>query len=208
MTTSIPPAWTTGQAPNRLAALPDGALGALGGRMMSALNRRQQREVLGLVGPLDGAVVLEIGPGPGVLLRLLAGRPDVARVIGVDPSAVMRTQTIRRAAAEIAAGRVEIMAGTAAATGLPDAAVDLVVTTNTVAIWPDLDAGVAELARVLRPGGRALMTWHGGTHPTRTARRLVLPAAALDRIEDALGKRFATVERGHTRRCTVFDARH
>jgi SAM-dependent methyltransferase len=205
MTASIPPSWTTGRPPNAFAAVPAGMLGRIGGHLMRALNRAQQQEVLALLGPLDGRDVLEVGHGPGVLLGLLV-RGGAAHVVGVDPSTEMRRQAIRAHAAEIADGRLEIRPGDAGATGLPDAAVDLVVSVNNVAIWPDLDAGIAELRRVLRPSGRLVVSWHGGEQPARAARRLLLPDETLQRIEDALRPRFSEVRRTQTRRCTVFDA--
>lgn len=174
---------------------------------MRAMNRAQQQEVVALLGDLDGAEVLEVGHGPGVLLGMLAGRRDVARLVGVDPSVDMRYLAVRALAWEIAHGDVEVRAGDALATGISDAAVDLVVSVNTVAIWPDLDAGVAELHRVLRAGGRLVLSWHGGEQPTRPQRALVLPEEKLARIEQALRDRFASVSRRLTRRCTVFDAR-
>jgi SAM-dependent methyltransferase len=76
-----------------------------------------------------------------------------------------------------------------------------------VAIWPDLDAGVAELRRVLQPGGGLLLSWHGGDEQGRSARRLLLPEDRLRRIEDALRHHFADVRRVRTAHCTVFDAR-
>jgi SAM-dependent methyltransferase len=173
---------------------------------MRVLNGGQQREVLGLLGPVGGHVVLEVGHGPGVLLGLLAGA-GAAHVVGVDPSWEMRSLAVRALAGPIAAGRVEVRAGDAAATGLPDAAADLAVAVNNVAIWPDLDAGVTELRRVLRPGGRLVLSWHGGERPARAGRRLVLPEDRLRRIEDALRDRFADVTRRLTRQCTAFDAR-
>jgi SAM-dependent methyltransferase len=206
MTTSIPPAWTTGQPPNRFAALPTGRIGRFGGRLMRAMNRAQQQEVVDLLGDLTGVEVLEVGHGPGVLLELLAARPGVARVIGVDPSTDMRYLAVRALAWQIAQGRVDIRPGDAGATGLPDAAVGLVVSVNTVSIWPDLDAGVAELRRVLRPGGRLVLSWHGGEQPTRAQRRLVLPEEKLARIERSLRARFSSVSRTRTRHCTVFQA--
>jgi SAM-dependent methyltransferase len=205
MAASIPPSWTTGTAPNRFAALPAGRLGTFGGQLMRVLNRAQQHEVARLLGPLAGVDVLEVGPGPGVLLGLLVR--SARHVIGVDPSVEMRTLAVRAHAGAIAAGRLDVRPGDAGATGLPDAAVDLVVGVNNVAIWPDLDAGVAELRRVLRPGGRLVLSWHGGERPARAARALVLPEDRLRRIEDALRARFPDVRRTLTRRCTVFDAR-
>lgn len=204
MEPSIPPAWSTGQPPNRIAACPQGRLGTLVGRLMGALNRGQQTEVLSLLGPLDDARVLEIGPGPGVLLGLLAARPDVDHVVGIEPMEAMRRLAIRRQAAALASGRAEVRPGTADATGLPDGAVDLVVTINTVAIWPDLDAGAAEIARVLRPGGRAVVSWHGGERGARGG--LGLSAAQLDRVEAALARHVGTVTRRLTPRCTVLVA--
>jgi SAM-dependent methyltransferase len=140
-----------------------------------------------------------------VLLGLLAR--TARHVIGVDPSVEMRTLAIRTHSGAIAAGRLEVRAGDAAATGLPDAAVDLAVGVNTVAIWPDLDAGVAELHRVLRPGGRLVLSWHGGERPARMTRAHVLSEERLQRVEDALRARFPDVRRTLTRRCTVFEAR-
>jgi SAM-dependent methyltransferase len=173
---------------------------------MRVMNRAQQREVLGLLGPVTGVAVLEVGHGPGMLLGLLAEH-GAAHVVGVDPSPEMRRLAVRAHAGRIAAGQVEVRAGTAAATGLPDASVDLAVAVNNVAIWPDLDAGVAGLRRVLRPGGRLVLSWHGGERPMRMARGLLLPEERLARIEDALRDRFAEVRRTLTQHCTVFDAR-
>jgi SAM-dependent methyltransferase len=205
MAASTPPSWTTGTVPNSFAALPAGRLGTLGGLLMRLVNRAQQHEVARLLGPLDGADVLEVGHGPGVLLGLLAGA--AGHVTGVDPSTEMRRLAIRAHAGAIATGRLDVRAGDAGATGLPDAAVDVVVAVNNVAIWPDLDGGVAELRRVLRPAGRLVLSWHGGDRPARTARALVLPEDRLRRIEDALRARFPEVRRTLTGRCTVFEAR-
>jgi SAM-dependent methyltransferase len=205
MAASTPPTWTTGTVPNSFAALPAGPLGTVGGQLMRLLNRAQQREVARLLGPLPGLDVLEVGPGPGVLLGLLAR--TARHVTGVDPSQEMRRLAIRAHAGAIAAGRLDVRAGDAGATHLPDAAVDLVVAVNNVAIWPDLDAGVAELRRVLRPGGRLVLSWHGGERPARTARGLVLPEERLQRIDGALRARCPEVRRTLTRRCTVFEAR-
>jgi SAM-dependent methyltransferase len=205
MAASIPPSWTTGTVPNSFAARPAGRLGTVGGQLMRLLNRAQQHEVARVLGPLPGLDVLEVGHGPGVLLGVLARA--ARHVTGVDPSEEMRRLAIRAHARAVAAGRLDVRAGDAGATGLPDAAVDLVVAVNNVTIWPDLDAGVAELRRVLRPGGRLVLSWHGGERPARMARGLVLPEERLRRIDDALRVRFPDVRRTLTRRCTVFEAR-
>jgi SAM-dependent methyltransferase len=205
MAASTPPAWSTGTAPNSFAALPAGRLGTFGGRLMRLLNRAQQREIAQFAGSLDELDVLEVGHGPGVLLGMLAR--TARHVTGVDPSPEMRALAIRAHAAAIAEGRLDVRPGDAGATGLPDASVDLAVAVNNVAIWPDLDAGVAELHRVLRPGGRLVLSWHGGERPSRLSRGLVLPEERLQRIDAALRARFPDAQRSLTRRCTVFHAR-
>ncbi len=200
--------WTTGEEPNAVAALPRGRAGRLGGTAMRVLNRGELREVAELLGDAlrQGPAapdIVEIGCGPGVLLGALMAGP-AGTVHGIDPSEEMRTMAVRALARPIARGRVRITEGSAAETGLPDASADVVVSVNTVAIWPDLDAGLDELRRVLRPGGTLALSWHGGRAPARLARSLCLPAEQLDRIEGALSARFTGVRRELTRRCTVF----
>mgnify|MGYP002621833960 CR=1 FL=1 len=87
-----------------------------------------------------------------------------------------------------------------------DAEFDRVVTVNTVAIWPDLEAGLRELHRVTRPGGRIVIAWHGGTRPSMLTRRLALPGHLLDRIEGAMAELFAGVTRHALRTLTAFRA--
>lgn len=100
----------------------------------------------------DGADVLDIGAGPGVLmLELAKRRPDV-RVTATDLSADMvdRAERNLRGLGERASARV------ADAADLPfaDGSFDLVTTSFSVHHWDDPAAAVPELARVLRPGGR------------------------------------------------------
>ncbi|HEY6738479.1 MAG TPA: methyltransferase domain-containing protein, partial [Actinopolymorphaceae bacterium] len=162
--------------PLRGPALPHGRWARLWGWVL-LLNRAEQREVLDAAGIRTGDHVLEVGCGPGVLLRLAAAAG--ARVTGVDPSPEMVRMARRRAPS------ADVRVGTAEETGLPDAAVDLVLSVNNVPMWSDLDDGFAELFRVLRPGGRLVVAWHGGTRPSRAARRLTLPPDVLERIRRA-----------------------
>jgi SAM-dependent methyltransferase len=199
-------AWTTGERPNSVAALPSGLLGRLGGWMMSLMNRSEQREVLELAAVAPGEAVLEVGHGPGVLLGELVTGTKAGRIVGLDPSAEMRAASARRVAAAVANDRVWIEEGTAAATGQPSDSFDVVLSVNTVAIWPDLAAGAGELARVVRPTGRLLLSWHGGTAPSRMARSLVLPEEQLRRIQAALAAEFGSVQWLRTSHCEVFRA--
>jgi SAM-dependent methyltransferase len=185
-------------------AHPSGWLGRIAGRIMLWINK--QDDVLGVLGVQPGDDVLEIGHGPGGLIRLIAERTDAASVRGVDPSPEMRDQAGRHNRKALDAGRVRLDLGTADRTGLPDASVDRVVSVNNVAIWPDLHAAVAELHRVVRPGGTVVIAWHGGTRPSRIARSLRLPEDRLGRIEQVLRDRFGQVSRKQLARLDVFTA--
>jgi SAM-dependent methyltransferase len=185
--------WALDRAVTSPFAHPRGLSGRLAGWFMLLTNK--QREVADLVGVRSGERVLEVGYGGGGLVRLLADRIGDGVVCGVDPSPDMRDLAARRLRRAVRAGRVELRVGSAAETGYPDASFDHVVTVNTVALWPDLDAGLRELRRVTRPGGDVVLAWHGGTAPTRIGRRLVLPDDILTRIQDALAAHFTEVER-------------
>lgn len=172
--------------------LPSGVRGRLAGHVMLWLNR--QHDVLDLLDVHAGADVLEVGYGPGGLIRLLR-RTRARRICGVDPSEQMRDLASRPHRAEIIAGRIDLRLGTAADTGFPDAEFDRVVAVNNVAIWPDLRAGLAELHRVTRPGGQVLIAWHGGTRPSILQRSNALSGGKLNQIEHGLRSLFPTVSR-------------
>ena len=185
-------------------AHPSGRLGRLAGRFMLWTNKHDG--VLDVLGVQPGQDILEIGYGPGGLIRQLAERTDAASVRGVDPSPEMRDQAIRHNRRAVRAGRAQLDLGTADRTGLPDACVDRVVSVRNVAMWPDLEAAAGELHRVVRPGGTVVNAWHGGTTPSRIARSLRLPEEALGRIERALRIHFSDVTRHQLAGLDVFKA--
>jgi ubiquinone/menaquinone biosynthesis C-methylase UbiE len=181
-------------------AHPRGLRGHLAGRFMAATNGRASQEVAALVPLRPGQTVLDVGYGPGVLLAALDDRPERPRLLGVEPSSEMARLAGRRAP------RAALRTGTAAATGLADESVDHVVSVNTVAIWPDLGAGLDELRRVVRPGGSVLLAWHSATARSRISRKLALPEPLLARITDGLAARFESVERIELTDVVVFRA--
>jgi SAM-dependent methyltransferase len=185
-------------------AHPSGWLGRMAGRFMLWTNK--QDDVVHVLAVQPGHDVLEIGYGPGGLIRLLAERTDAASIRGVDPSPEMRDQASRHNRKAVRTGRVALEVGTADRTGLPDASVDRAVSVNNVAIWPDLEAAVDELHRVLRPGGIVVIAWHGGTSPSRIARSLRLSEGELGRIEHVLRDRFGEVSRKQLASLDVFTA--
>ncbi|GAA1659374.1 hypothetical protein GCM10009765_05900 [Fodinicola feengrottensis] len=163
----------------------------------------KQDDVLEKLDIRPGEDVLEIGYGPGGLIRLLAGHTQARTIYGVDPS-----ESMHKAAVWLnrKAERVRLAIGTAEKTGLDEACVDCVVSINNVAIWPDLAAGVGEIQRVLRPGGRVAIGWHGGRKTGPIADGLRLPPDKLARIESALTDRFAAVQRESMAELEMFRA--
>jgi ubiquinone/menaquinone biosynthesis C-methylase UbiE len=105
------------------------------------------------------AVVLDLAAGTGKLTRALLDAG--LRVIAVEPVAEMR------AALPASAGALE---GTAEAIPLADGSVDA-VTVGQAFHWFDGDAALAEIARVLRPGGLLALIWNARVddHPVHQA---------------------------------------
>ena len=68
----------------------------------------KQDDVVGVLGVQPGHDILEIGHGPGGLIRLLAERTEAASIRGVDPSQEMRDQARRRNRSAVRAGRVRL----------------------------------------------------------------------------------------------------
>ncbi|MGP3690147.1 class I SAM-dependent methyltransferase [Streptomyces sp. IBSNAI002] len=143
---------------------PSGLLGRLGGRLMARGNAATEQHVVDLAAPTGQEAVLVLGPGPGIGLEAAARRS--AHVVGVDPSDVMLSMARRRCAPAIARGRVRLASGTAARTGEPDASADVVISVNNLQLWPDVTTALAELHRVLRPGGRMVLAAHEKWLPT------------------------------------------
>lgn len=107
--------------------------------------------------------VLEVSIGTGRNLPLYP--PDV-RITGVDISGNMLARA-RARAAELRRD-VKLRVGDAQALDLPESSFDTVVCTLGLCSIPDARATVAEMRRVLRPGGRVLLLEH-----VRSPQRLV-----------------------------------
>lgn len=97
----------------------------------------------------DGGSALDAGTGPGLALRLLAGR--LPFVVGLDASPGM----LRRARMLLNPGPrpAPLACGDALRLPFADASFDAALATNLLFLLPEPLCGVRELARVVRPGG-------------------------------------------------------
>ncbi len=139
---------------------PSGLVGRLGGALMAKVNAEQETRAVEQAGLGSGDTLVVVGHGPGVGLRLAAEAvTPKGHVLGVDPSAAMREMAVSRCEEEIARELVEIRDGTAEQTGCADASADAVISVNNVMLW-ERPRGFAELFRVLRPGGRVVISVH------------------------------------------------
>ena len=134
-------------------------------------------EVVDIPGLPAGATVLDLGAGTGKLSRILVTRFE--RVIAVEPAAEMRRRI------GTAAPCAELHAGCAEEIPLADASVEAVFAAEA---FHKFDGGraVAEIARVLRPGGVLVLMWNlpaGPTEPSIAHVEAFLRRRAPDRAE-------------------------
>jgi ubiquinone/menaquinone biosynthesis C-methylase UbiE len=138
------------------------------------------------VGLGPGRTVLDLAAGTGKLTRPLAGTGAV--VVAVAPVAEMR--------ARIGPAAARALEGTAEAIPLPDASADALAVGQAFH-WFDGPAALAEIHRVLRPGGALALVWN--------RRPLDAPVhAAIEAIIE--GHRGATPQHAGGRWRDAFDA--
>lgn len=168
----------------RMFGRPQGLAGRLGGLILARGNRPLAEEFVAFLDVQPTDRILEIGFGPGVAIELLAKAAPGVRVAGIDVSQEMVEQARARNAAAIRAGAVDLRHGTVERMPFEDEAFDLALAINSMQVWPDVDAGLREIRRVLRPGGRLAILEI--TQP----RGLLRPFFALwfDRVVPLLGR--------------------
>ena len=102
--------------------------------------------------------VLEIGAGTGLNLARYPSSPD--RLVLVEPDPHMAKRLRDRVASEARDFPVEVIAGSAEALPFDDASFDTVVSTLVLCTVDSPERAVAEIARVLRPGGELRLIEH------------------------------------------------
>ncbi len=131
----------------------EGITGRVAAVVMAGMNRDMEVAAVEALGPRATPDALSIGCGPGEGMAALTGRFPEARTVGIDPSAAMVRAARRRNREAIRRGHAEVVRASADAVPEPDGAFGAATAVNSLQLWDPLDPSVAELARVLRPGG-------------------------------------------------------
>ncbi len=130
--------------------------------------RLERAAVLDLAGPLAALDVLDVGCGDGAYA--LAAAEAGGRVAGVDASATAVEAAQRRAgAAGLAAA---FLVGDASQLPFVAERFDVVLAVTVLCFVPDAEEAVAEMARVLRPGGLLVLADLGRCSPWAAWRRM------------------------------------
>jgi len=136
---------------------PSGWLGELTALRMNSGHARMTTWALGHLHISKEYVILDVGCGGGRTVNRLAKLAFDGKVMGLDfseSSVKISTKTNRDL---IKAGRVEIRQGSVSEMPFQDDTFDLVTAVETYYFWPDLNADLREVRRVLKPEGRLLI---------------------------------------------------
>jgi len=133
--------------------------------------------------PAPGTRVLDIGCGPGTYTRRLAERHAGLSAIGVDRSQRQLTRA-RHHARRSGVDNCRFLLGDALRLPIADSTVDAAVASRLLMVLDDPERALAEIFRVLRPGGRCFIA------EPRPGLRTTLPTMAMRLVEGAPGSMF------------------
>jgi SAM-dependent methyltransferase len=117
---------------------------------------RMALDCLNLAAPAPRESLLEVGCGSGALLRRIVQRTGLQRVSGLDVNPFLLQEARVLAQAEALSDHVMFREGSVEAIPFPDGAFDLVFS-STMLEEVDADRALAEMVRVVKPGGRVVV---------------------------------------------------
>ncbi|GHO78569.1 hypothetical protein KSD_63400 [Ktedonobacter sp. SOSP1-85] len=179
---------------------PRGQLGRVVGERMIQQHQPETDWTLELLDIQPTDTVLEVGFGAGRGIMLAAAKASAGHVMGIDLSETMVQVAAKRNAQAIRAGRVVLKQGDIATLPFEDQQFDKIMTIHTFYFWPEPSQIVQELRRVLRPGGKMIVTLATGMLNAQGVEELWPLQATLEEqvVPDMLrnGFKVARLERG------------
>lgn len=145
-----------GTSPNQTEQ-PRGWIGRVTGWAMNRLNRKLNRIAIQQMKLEPADYVLEVGCGAGEALRIVLEETACREAAGVDCSAEMISETVKRNQAAVDAGELDLRHGQVEKLPWPDAHFTHVFAISNFHIWDSRRAGLQEILRVLKPGGKFLL---------------------------------------------------
>jgi SAM-dependent methyltransferase len=155
---------------------PTGLRGSAAGLLMAhrPSNRRRNAWAVSLLDVRRHDRVLELGFGPGLAIRELSRIAAEGYVCGIDHSELMLRWARRRNADGLRSGVVDLRLGSVDELPAFDALFDKILTVNTMVFGSEPVARLAELRRLLRPGGLIAVAYQprgpGATDETSAAK--------------------------------------
>lgn len=148
---------------------PTGIIGRMLGEQMVRQHMPETSWTISLLNLKPEDHVLELGFGAGKAIELVAAQVSNGHVCGIDLSQEMVRSASRRNAQAIEAGRVTLLQGDILSLPFTDNQFDKVFSIQTLYFWSDLPRTLAEIFRVLKPGGVLVVTLSTGTTGTTDA---------------------------------------
>lgn len=151
---------------------PRGMVGWLARRVMSQRNHERNLWLAQLLAPTPDIHLLEIGFGPGLAIEQFAPLLDSGHVSDIDRSQIMVRQATKRLQLHIKSGKVFLRRGNVRRIPFDGAQFDMIYAVNCMMFWEYPLEALAEIRRVLKPGGRlAIMRQPRGAQDVEEVRK-------------------------------------
>ena len=138
----------------RQLAKPSGWFSPFAARALNKGNATQNQATIDALPLTATSRVLDIGFGGGVSFESLLQRCTDGQVAGAEVSPEMLKRAHKIWARQVEAGKLDLREAGVDKLPWQDNAFDCVMTVNTMYFWPDILSGLAEIKRVLVPGGK------------------------------------------------------
>ena len=143
----------------RHGGMPAGWLGRVVASIMERETAAINQHAIAQLDPQVGEAVLDIGTGNGLSLRHLASRVGEGTVVGVDHSLVMCRRAEKNNKSLIDEGPVSVMCACSDDLPFETGHFGAAMSVHTLYFWNPAAPHLAEIARVLRPGGKLVLAF-------------------------------------------------